>query len=43
MAAKSVVMVDARVDEKRRNVQNFVLVVTTTATIVKRDFILFLL
>ena len=43
MAAKSVVMVDANIGKWKRNVPDFVLVVTPAATVVRYDFIMFLL
>ena len=39
VAAKSIAMVDASVDDWQRNVQNSVLVVTSAPTIVRGDFI----
>ena len=41
--AKIVVMVDPSVDEWKLHVQNLVLVVTPTATAVRREFIVLLL
>lgn len=40
MAAKSAAMIDVSVGEWKRNVQNFVPVVTPAATVVRCDFML---
>ena len=42
MAAKSAAMIDVSVGEWKRNVQNFVPVVTPAATVVRCDFMFLL-